>query len=465
MKIFLLMFALCCTLSQKVLSQNANTIMISGSGDRFKENDSVRVCMLKYNLSLVNETIAPNVKVPVKDGKFSVTFNSVERPTYFYISFPRATLYKAFAYYLISPGQHVTIDFLNDHVKIDGKAFRAQYLTRLADKETHFPSFNLKNVNPYIITLDSLSQTRLTDLKKFRADFTRDEWAILSTDEEAVMASIIYHDLRGNSSNKDTSGTNLIGQYQKFASPDRVINRNFDWRINYLRNCEYDLEKYKWDSCYVLKRSFALKDYLRHVLMTYSGLQRDKAIVYALFRHPSLTGDLRLELQKAIFESVTPDLKAIMEQFLSKKVDGASAYNFTLTGLDGKPVSLSDFRGSVVILDFWFTGCPGCRDLAPFMRKIEEQFKGKNVKFIGVSIDRDREKWKKSIQTGVYVSPEITNLITNGKGTDDKVVDEYKISAYPSLYLIDKNGKLINIKTDPRFDKGIALTNQISMLL
>ncbi len=68
-------------------------------------------------------------------------------------------------------------------------------------------------------------------------------------------------------------------------------------------------------------------------------------------------------------------------------VKGVPAPNFTLPGLDGKMVSLNDYKGKVVLLNIWATWCPPCVDEMPSMEKLHQELKSEAFEILAVSID------------------------------------------------------------------------------
>ena len=80
---------------------------------------------------------------------------------------------------------------------------------------------------------------------------------------------------------------------------------------------------------------------------------------------------------------------------LYKGITGEKASDFTYPDNKGKMVSLSDFRGKVVVVDVWATWCGPCRAEIPYLVKLEKEMEGKDVVFIGVSVDeqKDHKKW------------------------------------------------------------------------
>ncbi|QEM03718.1 TlpA family protein disulfide reductase [Mucilaginibacter rubeus] len=132
---------------------------------------------------------------------------------------------------------------------------------------------------------------------------------------------------------------------------------------------------------------------------------------------------------------------------MMKTTKGMPAYNFDLTDAKGHKVKLSEFAGKVVFIDFWYTGCGNCinyyRDV---LSKVEEKFANDpNVVFISISIDKNKEGWLKSIQSGTYTSDNIVNLYTNGDGMSDPVIKFYQVLGYPRPLVIDKLQRLYKV--------------------
>ncbi len=116
---------------------------------------------------------------------------------------------------------------------------------------------------------------------------------------------------------------------------------------------------------------------------------------------------------------------------------GDRAPNFTLPDLNGKPISLSDFRGHVVILDFWASWCPPCRASMPTLRKYYEEYKDKGLVLIGVSLDRSAEDARSFLEANGY-----HDLIAlwGSVSASQGVAREYGIYGIPHTFVIDPNG-------------------------
>ena len=140
-------------------------------------------------------------------------------------------------------------------------------------------------------------------------------------------------------------------------------------------------------------------------------------------------------------------LSRLKEKFLNKFKEGIKSFlvnkeapAFTLTDLDGKKVSLGDFKGKSVILDFWATWCGPCKASFPLMKKALEKYSdNNNVEFLFVNT------WEKSGEPGENAS----KFLKENKypfhciiDPDGKVTAQYEVTAIPTKIFIDKKGKI-----------------------
>jgi cytochrome c biogenesis protein CcmG/thiol:disulfide interchange protein DsbE len=118
--------------------------------------------------------------------------------------------------------------------------------------------------------------------------------------------------------------------------------------------------------------------------------------------------------------------------------DENKAPDFTLKSFDGKTVKLSDYKGKVIIIDFWATWCPPCRKGIPDLISIQNDYKN-DVVIIGISLDG--EKTLKDVP-GFVKSYAINYPIVYG---DDKVVAAYGgIEGIPTAFVVDKKGNIVD---------------------
>lgn len=112
------------------------------------------------------------------------------------------------------------------------------------------------------------------------------------------------------------------------------------------------------------------------------------------------------------------------------------APGWTLKTLDSKRISLSDFKGQLVILDFFYKDCPPCRKAIPLLQLLHKKYKSKGLNVIGIDpIDEESNIVKHFISNAG-----ITYQVILDKNNVNK---DYHVSSYPTLYLIDKKGNVI----------------------
>jgi thiol-disulfide isomerase/thioredoxin len=120
-------------------------------------------------------------------------------------------------------------------------------------------------------------------------------------------------------------------------------------------------------------------------------------------------------------------------------VNGTPAIPFSLKSIDGKNVSLADFKGKVVYIDFWASWCGPCKREIPAGEQLKKYFEGKEVVFLNISIDEDENKWRDAVKnyqiSGIH-------LLANSKN-NPTVLEAYKVASIPSYFLIDKQGNFI----------------------
>lgn len=124
---------------------------------------------------------------------------------------------------------------------------------------------------------------------------------------------------------------------------------------------------------------------------------------------------------------------------------GRVAPAFTLLDDTGKAVSLADFKGKVVYLDFWGTWCAPCLAEVPASISLREQFASRGVVFVYISVADEELKWKKVLAAKHLKGPGSVHL----RSLDNTVPLVYNVMGYPSYVLIGRDGR-IRLANAPR---------------
>jgi peroxiredoxin len=118
---------------------------------------------------------------------------------------------------------------------------------------------------------------------------------------------------------------------------------------------------------------------------------------------------------------------------------GSPAPDFSNNDRNGKPISLSTFKGNYVLLDFWASKCAPCRRENPAVVKVYRQYHKKGFEIFGVSLDDNKSDWLAAIKKDGLNWTQVSEL----KGWDADVVSLYGIKAIPMNFLLDKNGIIV----------------------
>lgn len=180
---------------------------------------------------------------------------------------------------------------------------------------------------------------------------------------------------------------------------------------------------------------------------SFEGLTLNSYKVQALIKRPD-AGDkfsrsVSLAYQEMIFTvqetDLTVDLGEIKLEATASLSPGDLAPAWTATAYDGSKVSLSDFRGKFVLVDFWATWCGPCKAEVPNLEAVYADFGGEKFEIVGLSLDatfdlpKNYHEKKPSPYTNLYL----------GKWKEETTTRDYGIHGIPSIWLIGPDGKIV----------------------
>ena len=145
----------------------------------------------------------------------------------------------------------------------------------------------------------------------------------------------------------------------------------------------------------------------------------------------------------------------------AKKTEGTQAASFDYENHKGGKTKLEDLRGKYVYIDVWATWCGPCRAEIPHLKKVEEKYHGKNIEFVSISVDvdKDHEKWQKFV-----TDKELGGIqLFADKNWNSDFIKAFGINSIPRFILIDPTGKVV--KSDAPRPSSAALVELLDSLV
>jgi peroxiredoxin len=137
------------------------------------------------------------------------------------------------------------------------------------------------------------------------------------------------------------------------------------------------------------------------------------------------------------------------------------APDFRLMDATGKAVAMRDFRGKVVYLDFWYSGCRPCLAEAPAADKLKQQFVGQDVAFVYVSTETSVDAWKLAVEKHHLSSTNSVHLI-DPEGWH--AARAYHVVGFPTYMIIGRDGRIWQTEA-PRPSDGAATVSALEQAL
>jgi thiol-disulfide isomerase/thioredoxin len=154
-------------------------------------------------------------------------------------------------------------------------------------------------------------------------------------------------------------------------------------------------------------------------------------------------------------------MQQVYDNYRLLHTTGWPAPDFTYVDVNGQQITLSSLRGKYVYIDIWATWCGPCKAQIPFLMKVEEKYKGKNIQFVSLSVDKraDAGAWRKYVTdnqlTGYQVMAD--------KDFNSDFIKKFNIASIPRFILLDAAGKVMD--ADAKRPSDPALKKQFDQLL
>jgi thiol-disulfide isomerase/thioredoxin len=213
----------------------------------------------------------------------------------------------------------------------------------------------------------------------------------------------------------------------------------------------------------------SLKDKLRKYEESFIVENNDSYLSSLILQRMLMNKEIDLEIIESYFSRFTDIIKStkssveIKNKIEEMKKDnetlsiGSLAPDFTGPGLFAEPVSLSDVKSKVILLDFWASWCAPCRVENPSLVDLKSKYSDNEFQIVGVSLDRDMESWINAIENdNIKDWVHVSNL----KFWGEPIAKLYKVTQMPTTFVLDESKNIIGVDV-----KGADLDAMIAMQL
>lgn len=450
-------------------SEHSLTTTLKLSWEGSKDSDSASIELWERVISEHYRNLVPSkdIKPVVRQTNFRFDIDSLLFPAYFSIEVPTTISganHEIFNnLYLANPGDEVEFDIRKDTIIFSGPSmasYQCQFELKLAHRKlskmyfahtgpldsTTFISFHKAR---WKFESDLLA-AKLNILARYERKIPSEIFGILKTDvisEHLLIVGLVYYDSITNSvdikfkTERQKSGArDRLGKLYRSLTAVEFTGITDLHKVRSKTYCTYLLEMEK-----INHYEHGKTDIYAAIKARYSGTLKDQLVVCYFMEFLKTSLAAREQLSDALKNGKTDYCLDVLYSFDRSFSKGGEFRNFVLPDRNGNTVNLDQFRGKVVLLDYWFTGCSPCRLFYKnVLSKIEEKYSGNpDIIFLSISSDKNIERWKKTVDASTYTSKHSINLFTEGKGEGHPVIKNNNVFYFPYLVLLDRNGKII----------------------
>lgn len=476
LKIFLLLFYFF-----SITTLKSQTLVLQGQIDKSLKVDSL---LFRYATNFVDQSNmfanGKDIWIKLENGKFSIELDSLPPIFYVLFQFPKKQSGTVSEDYRLVGNSSNCFRVKSDQqigVKIDdfGITFSGPQTSSL---DCQLELFRLrKDLSTRLINLANRKAVFNVDTNKEQVFSYLDDFRIFhnslylvaeqvllkySNTIEPLMRNTIYYDFLGNvkfdeinnlnwyiDSSADSVRSYYVAYYDLYYNgviAKENLQKYQGSSIAYPKYLAYkafsDISKSLAPLSRRMKPTVSLTDLL--ISERYKGDLYDQVAFSSLLLRATKEYLDDMFLVNLMANIQNPEFRHYIDGLRNRRSSRKQSFQFELEDQEGKKITNSNFKGKVVILDFWFTGCKGCLALHKNMAPVKEYFKdNSNFKYISISIDNKKESWLKSLKKGDYTDETDVKLWTGEKSSKHPIIDYYGISSYPTMILVNADDEVI----------------------
>ena len=324
---------------------------------------------------------------------------------------------------------------------------------------TYYAKYNEED---FLRMSDSLYQLQLNLFNKYKTSFDKDFAFIEEKDLEMTYLQKLsdYESMHRfvTDNRKFKVSENYPNPFENVNLSDTILLLSPNY-INFLNN-------YLENLCYkkITDGDFS-KFYLLFINFIDSEIKNQKIKEEVAFHYIKyhFDGFHNLDERYQKLKNIVSDNKEYLElleenyQKIKRQAKGMPSPNFELYDIDSNIVKLSDFKGKYVYIDIWATWCSPCIKQIPYLQKLEEEFKDKEIVFISIAKNDNKIRWKKTVRQN-----KLSGIQLFAPDENIEFFNFFMVDGVPRFIFIDKERKIINAKAKrPSNEKLIEELNKL----
>ncbi|OOQ60301.1 TlpA family protein disulfide reductase [Mucilaginibacter pedocola] len=354
------------------------------------------------------------------------------------------------SFYFLENGDDILIRETNGHIECSGHGYEKiqliDELNKLASRYGSPGSYNDHGkIKAYLDSRDTLFLEQVALVKKSRDLISPEMRSLLQAEVTGNYLSrfnILFNALKRSEWMKDSISTY---RQQNRVSLD-TARLNDEPVMGYSASYPFGLlAEYQLDSVVLANKAFDLAKCYHYFKSNYDGYLRERVIMELIYNNKRQETDIAGLCKDALTYFENRDFRDGLEALLKVRKDRDVIYQFSLTDKKGNKIPLSAYKGKILFLDFWFTGCGSCLHMPPVIKNVMAKLAGEPVVYLSISIDRSKAIWLKNARSGAYTTAGEVDLYTEGLGIEHPITKYFDITGAPTIILFDKQGRFVDL--------------------